>query len=655
MFSLRDGLEVMRGARHRRRGRARRRRRRALGAVARSCRPTSRPRRSAARPSTRGRPTARRCSGASPPASSPTWRRRRPRVGCATRSPSPTRPGPAATTSCTRSTPRCTRPCATRCTRSPTTPRRVSGPSRGGPPGRRPPRGAGRETAPVMRLLSVNVGRPREVDWRGRTVRTSIWKSAVADRRWVGRLNVARRRAGRPRRARRRAPRGLRLRRLRLPPLGARARPRRLRPRPVRRELHRRGPARRRGVRRGPLPDRRRAGRGHPAPGDVPQGRHPAGGAADAGAALRARPARLLPARARGGRGRRRRRDRARGGRARGDDRARGQRAALPARPDRRALERALAIPALPEGWRHSFRALLEQLEEGASGNRGLAPPSGGPPAWTGLRPFRIAAVTPRDAVDRLVRARAGRRPPLPPFRPGQFLTVRVRPAGAPRALLRSFSLSAAPDARRYRLSVKREPGGAVSAHLHDHAAPGDVLEVGAPRGTFTLDPRATGPVALLSAGVGATPVLAMLASLAAAGDEREVWWIHGARNRAEHAFADEVRRHLAALPGARSHIRFSRPAATDVPGRDYDARGPRDRRGAWRTSASRSPRTGTSAARRRGCATSAPALLAAASRRSGCTPRSSARSRWPGPSARPTRRRARRASARRSPSPPRA
>ena len=65
-----------------------------------------------------------------------------------------------------------------------------------------------------------------------------------------------------------------------------------------------------------------------------------------------------------------------------------------------------------------------------------------------------------------------------------------------------------------------------------------------------------------------------MLGSLAAAGDEDEVWWIHGARNRAEHAFADEVRRHLAALPGARSHVRFSRPAATDVPGRDYDARG---------------------------------------------------------------------------------
>lgn len=65
-----------------------------------------------------------------------------------------------------------------------------------------------------------------------------------------------------------------------------------------------------------------------------------------------------------------------------------------------------------------------------------------------------------------------------------------------------------------------------------------------------------------------------MLESLTAAGSQREVWWIHGARNRAEHAFADEARRHLAALPRARSHVRYSRPAASDVPGRDYDGEG---------------------------------------------------------------------------------
>jgi ferredoxin-NADP reductase/MOSC domain-containing protein YiiM len=238
-------------------------------------------------------------------------------------------------------------------------------------------------------------------------------------------------------------------------------------------------------------------------------------------------------------------------------------------------LRRALAIPALSDGWRGSFEALLEQAEQGASGNRGLAPPSSGPPAWTGLRPFRVAEVVPesRSIASFLLEPVDGE--PLPPFEPGQFLTTRVRPADAPGTLLRSFSLSAMPDPRRYRISVKREPDGVVSRHLHERMAAGDVIEVGAPRGLFTLDPAAGDePVVLLSAGVGATPMLAMLESLAAAGSDREVWWIHGARNRAEHAFADEARRLLAALPGARSHVRYSRPDVSDAAGRDYDAAG---------------------------------------------------------------------------------
>ncbi len=213
-----------------------------------------------------------------------------------------------------------------------------------------------------------------------------------------------------------------------------------------------------------------------------------------------------------------------------------------------RQLERAIAIPALSEGWRGSFAALLEQMAEGAGGNRGLAPPSSGPPAWEGLRPFRIADVARESRSISSFELEPLDGEPLPAFRAGQFLTVRVQPAGAPRALLRSFSLSAAHDPRRYRLSIKRE--GVVSAHLHDHGAPGDVIEVGAPRGTFTLDAaKDDAAIALLSAGVGATPVLAMLASLRAEASGREVWWIHGARNRAEHAFAAEARGHLAALP----------------------------------------------------------------------------------------------------------
>ena len=78
----------------------------------------------------------------------------------------------------------------------------------------------------------------------------------------------------------------------------------------------------------------------------------------------------------------------------------------------------------------------------------------------------------------------------------------------------------------------------------------------------------------LLSAGIGATPVLAMLHDLAASRSPREVWWLHGARNAAEHPFAREARNLAAALPRVRSFVAYSRPASQDRLGEDYDAPG---------------------------------------------------------------------------------
>jgi ferredoxin-NADP reductase len=94
-----------------------------------------------------------------------------------------------------------------------------------------------------------------------------------------------------------------------------------------------------------------------------------------------------------------------------------------------------------------------------------------------------------------------------------------------------------------------------------------------APRGGFTLRPG-DGPVILLSAGIGATPVLAMLHALAAAASPREVWWIYGARDGREHPFAEEVRARLKALPHTHSHIRYSSPGPGDRPALDFDAPG---------------------------------------------------------------------------------
>ena len=162
---------------------------------------------------------------------------------------------------------------------------------------------------------------------------------------------------------------------------------------------------------------------------------------------------------------------------------------------------------------------------------------------------------------------------PLTAALPGQFLVVRLKPAPDAPALLRSYSLSDEPNEHRYRISVKRETHGAAGAYIDTQVKVGDVIEVSAPRGNFTLRPG-DGPVILLSAGIGATPVLAMLHALAAEASPREVWWIYGARNGSEHPFAAETRTLLKALPRSHSHICYSSPGPEDRPAVDFDASG---------------------------------------------------------------------------------
>ncbi len=232
----------------------------------------------------------------------------------------------------------------------------------------------------------------------------------------------------------------------------------------------------------------------------------------------------------------------------------------LPGRA-RRDLQRALRIPALSEGWQGSFRELLEQAPDGA------APEV----AWTGMRPMRVAAIERESTSVISLRLVPADGEPAVPARPGQFLTVRLRPDAAAAPLLRTYSLSGMPDSESYRISVKREPHGAASEYLHSGVRVGDVLEAGAPRGSFVLRPGDR-PVVLVSAGVGATPVLAMLHALAEERPGRQVWWLHGARNRAEHSFAQEVLGLLGRLADAHRVVCYSDPGpgnrGFDVAGR---------------------------------------------------------------------------------------
>ena len=233
-------------------------------------------------------------------------------------------------------------------------------------------------------------------------------------------------------------------------------------------------------------------------------------------------------------------------------------------------LERALRIEALSHGWRSSFEALLRSH---ATGNAGLAPAAAGHPAAPGFRPLAVTAIDRESADVISLTLRSPNGQPLPTALPGQYVVWRLqRSAGGP-PLIRSYSLSGPVSTERYRISVKIEPNGAAGAYLHEHVRVSDALDVSSPRGSFILEPGER-PVVLLSAGIGATPVLAMLHALAAARSTRPVLWLHGARDREHHPFAAEARGLARALPQGRSFVCYSRPGPGDRMGEDFDTTG---------------------------------------------------------------------------------
>jgi len=238
----------------------------------------------------------------------------------------------------------------------------------------------------------------------------------------------------------------------------------------------------------------------------------------------------------------------------------------------REHLERALRIPALSPGWQGSFRALLDSGSGSGAGNAGLFAEIASPAAWPGFRTLRVARIDQESLkVFSLTLTSLDGQPLATPL-PGQFIVVRLHPSPAA-PLLRSYSLSGAPAHNDYRISIKEEEHGAASSYLRSRIGVGDCLEVSAPRGTFTLR-SGERPAVLLSAGVGITPVLAMLHALAASGSTREVWWLYGARNRDEHPFAGECDELLRQLPRSCRYIVYSQGPASEPPGGDFDARG---------------------------------------------------------------------------------
>jgi ferredoxin-NADP reductase/MOSC domain-containing protein YiiM len=242
----------------------------------------------------------------------------------------------------------------------------------------------------------------------------------------------------------------------------------------------------------------------------------------------------------------------------------------------REQVERALHIPPLSPGWKTSFQALLAQMEagNGSGGNAGLGPAVSAPPAWQGFRPLKVAhRERESQSVLSLVLVPVDERP-LAMALPGQFVVLRLQTQADIAPFLRNYSLSGAPNVNFYRVSIKQEINGRVSSYIHSRVQVGDILDVSAPRGSFVYRASKNRPIVFLSAGVGATPVLAMLHVLATERASREVWWLYGAQNSHEHPFAQEAQILLDTLPHSHRYIYYSRPVPRDRQGIDFDAPG---------------------------------------------------------------------------------
>ncbi len=169
-------------------------------------------------------------------------------------------------------------------------------------------------------------------------------------------------------------------------------------------------------------------------------------------------------------------------------------------------LERALRIPALSAGWRTSLEALLDRGRKGSgtTGNPGLGPPMGPPPAWQGFWPLRVSRKLHESSNVTSLILKPADGEPLTAALAGQFIVLRLRPRHDESALLRSYSLSGAPSEERYRISVKREPHGAAGAYIDTRVQAGDILDV-SPRAAALRCGRASVPWSL-SAPASAPP-----------------------------------------------------------------------------------------------------------------------------------------------------
>ncbi|NNE22352.1 MAG: hypothetical protein HKN11_07045 [Rhizobiales bacterium] len=189
------------------------------------------------------------------------------------------------------------------------------------------------------------------------------------------------------------------------------------------------------------------------------------------------------------------------------------------------------------------------------------------------MRSLRLVDKIPEsdDVTSFVFEARDGG--PLAAFEPGQHLPIELAIPGLGEPARRTYSLSSAPGTERYRISVKREPEGLVSRHLHDHIEAGAIIDARHPAGDFMMTCNVC-PLVLVSAGVGVTPMMSILHAVAAGDSGQPVWFVHGARDGRHHPLANEVRDLADNNPNINLHVAYSRPGSGDTPGLDYHSEG---------------------------------------------------------------------------------
>ncbi|KAK9351003.1 globin-like protein [Lipomyces doorenjongii] len=212
---------------------------------------------------------------------------------------------------------------------------------------------------------------------------------------------------------------------------------------------------------------------------------------------------------------------------------------------------------------------------------------------WTDWRNFRLYKKTPEseEITSFYLTAEDGK--PLPSYKPGQYISVRIKVPGLDHYQCRQYSLSDSPANEYYRISVKKEHGpgsatahlGLISNHLHNSVQVGDIFQVSCPQGDFYLeDTKSKSPVVLISAGVGLTPLMSMLNTLTSTHADRPIHWIHATHSRFTQAFRADIQIVANSHENVRTTVFNKLPSDDDVLGSDYHYAGRVDLRKLDRT-----------------------------------------------------------------------